>query len=118
MLRLLADENFNNNLVRGLLRRRPLVDIVRAQDVDLARTPDPEVLAWAAREQRIVLTHDVKTMPHFASERLQRGEPMAGMFLVHQWGNTPSSVLDDLVLLDDCSETAEWAGRFLYLPLR
>jgi hypothetical protein len=118
MLRLLADENFNSNLVRGLLRRRPEVDIVRAQDVDLARTPDPDVLAWAAREQRIVLTHDVNTMTHYASERLRRDEPMAGVFFVHQWGVTPSAIIDDLVLLDACSETAEWVGRFLYLPLR
>lgn len=118
MLRLLADENFNQNLVRGFLRRRPELDVVRAQDVDLARTPDPDVLAWAARQQRIVLTHDVNTMTRFASDRLRRGEPMAGLFLVHQWGSAPSSVIEDLVLLNDCSETAEWAGKFLYLPLR
>lgn len=118
MLRLLADENFNQNLVRGCLRRRPELDVVRAQDVDLARTPDPDVLAWAAREQRIVLTHDVNTMTRFASDRLRRGEPMAGLFLVHLWGVAPSAIIDDLVLLDACSETAEWVGGFLYLPLR
>src|SRR5579871_4268667 len=107
MIRLLADENFNHNLVRGLVRRRPEVDIVRAQAVNLAQAPDPEVLAWAAREQRIILTHDVNTMTHFASERLQRGEPMAGVFFVHQWGSTPAVVIEDLALLDDCSDTAE-----------
>lgn len=36
MLRLLADENFNNNIVRGLLRRKPDLDIVRVQDVGLS----------------------------------------------------------------------------------
>ena len=36
MLRmLLADINFNNNIVRGLLRRKNELDIVRAQDVGL-----------------------------------------------------------------------------------
>jgi len=34
MLKLLADENFDNNIVRGLRRRNPNIDIVRVQDVD------------------------------------------------------------------------------------
>jgi hypothetical protein len=118
MLRLLADENFNRDLVRGLLRRRPHLDIVRAQDVDLSQTLDPEVLAWAAREQRVTLTHDVTTMTHFAAELLRRNEPMAGLFLVRQRTAAFSVIIDDLLLLDDCSETAEWADQILYLPLR
>ncbi len=31
-----ADENFNNDIVRGLLRREPKLDIVRIQDVGLS----------------------------------------------------------------------------------
>ncbi len=118
MLRLLADENFNRDLVRGLLRHRPHFDIVRAQDVDLSQALDPEVLAWAAREVRVTLTHDVTTMTHFAAERLQRGEPMAGLFLVHQRSVAFSVIINDLLLLDDCSETSEWTNQILYLPLR
>lgn len=44
MLLLVADENFNNDILRGLLRRNPDLDIVRAQDVGLRNTPDPLVL--------------------------------------------------------------------------
>ena len=44
MLRLLADENFNNDIVRGLLRRRPDLDVVRVQDVGLSGAEDPSVL--------------------------------------------------------------------------
>lgn len=33
MLKFLADDNFNNQIVRGVLRQNPHVDIVRAQDV-------------------------------------------------------------------------------------
>ncbi len=32
MLRLVADENFNNDIVRGLLRRKPDLDIVRVHN--------------------------------------------------------------------------------------
>jgi hypothetical protein len=47
MLRLAADENFNNDIVRGLLRREPGLDIVRIQDVGLSGADDPTVLEWA-----------------------------------------------------------------------
>ena len=61
MLRLAADENFNNNIVRGLLRQRPGLDIVRIQDVGLSGADDPTVLEWAAQEGRVLLTHDAST---------------------------------------------------------
>ena len=48
MLRLAADENFNGDIVRGLLRRNPKLDIVRIQDVGLSGADDPSVLQWAA----------------------------------------------------------------------
>lgn len=59
MLRYLADENFNQRIVRGLLRRLPEIDIAIAQDVGLGGVPDSDVLAWAADENRVLLTHDV-----------------------------------------------------------
>jgi hypothetical protein len=48
VLRLLADENFNNDIVRGLKLRDPGLDVIRVQDVGLMRAGDPAVLAWAA----------------------------------------------------------------------
>ena len=64
MLRFAADENFNNNIVRGLLRRNPDLDIVRVQDVGLSNADDATILEWAAQEGRILLTHDVSTVTH------------------------------------------------------
>ena len=54
MLRLLADENFNNQIVRGILRRRPEVDIVRVQDVGLSETDDRVILEWTAQQDRVL----------------------------------------------------------------
>ena len=48
MLRLLTDENFNGDIIRGLLLREPDLDLVRVQDVGLAGNDDQEILAWAA----------------------------------------------------------------------
>jgi hypothetical protein len=49
MLRFLADENFNNQIVRGILWRNPDVDIVRVQDMVSIEADDPTVLEWAAQ---------------------------------------------------------------------
>ena len=70
MLKLASDENLNNNIVRGLLRRKSHLDIVRIQDAGLTGADDPTVLEWAARENRVLLTHDVATMTRYAYERL------------------------------------------------
>ncbi|MHC5777646.1 DUF5615 family PIN-like protein [Nostoc sp.] len=71
MLRFLADENLNNQIVRGVLRRNSNIDIVRVQDVGLTEIDDATVLEWAAQNGRVVLTHDVATMTNFAYKRLQ-----------------------------------------------
>ena len=78
MTRFLADENFNNQIVRGVLRQSPNIDIMCVQEVNLSGADDPAVLAWAAQEGRIVLTHDVATMVTFAYERIQDRFAMPG----------------------------------------
>ena len=62
MLRLATDEDFNNRIVRGLLRRQPDLDILRVQDAGLAGKNDSDVLAWATSEGRILITHDVSSV--------------------------------------------------------
>ena len=78
MTRFLADENFRIEIVRGVLRQDPATDIVRAQDVNLARTPDSIVLERVAEMGRVLLTHDYGDMPFYIDERLRAGLPMPG----------------------------------------
>jgi hypothetical protein len=116
MLRLLADENFNGSIVRGLLRRHPDVDVVRVQDVGLSGADDCIVLAWAATEGRVLLTHDQHTVPKYAYERIVAGLPMPGVFV----GETDLPVqqaIEDLLLLVECSTEHEWESQVRYLPL-
>lgn len=117
MLRLLADENLNHDLVRGVLRRCPALDLVRVQDVGLGEVDDPAILEWAAREHRLVLTHDANTMPALAYERIRRKQAMPGMFVVNQRAAL-ATVIDDILTLAECSEVDEWDGRVIYLPLQ
>ncbi|HEY9800474.1 MAG TPA: DUF5615 family PIN-like protein [Leptolyngbyaceae cyanobacterium] len=116
MLSLLSDENFNGDIVRGLFLRQPNLDLLRVQDVGLREVDDPAILAWAAINERILLTHDRATMPDFAYNRLVRGEPMAGMFVVND-RMLIRQAIDELLLLINFSEQAEWQGVVLYLPL-
>ena len=71
MLRFVADEDFTRVIVRGVLRARSDIDLVRAQDVGLRMQEDAVVLNWAATEGRVLLTHDVQTMPAHAYERVE-----------------------------------------------
>src|SRR5437867_3448566 len=84
MLRLAADENFTGAIIRGVFRRSPEVDLVRVQDVDLAGAVDPVVLEWAAREDRVLLTHDVTTMSAYAYERVAADQPMPGVVVINR----------------------------------
>jgi hypothetical protein len=117
MLPMLADENFNNDIIRGVRRRSDDVDIVRVQDVDLSGADDPAVLEWAAQNGRVLLTHDVSTMTRFAYDRVREGKPMPGVFEVSR--KVPLAIaIEEILLLAECSTPGEWEGQVRYLPLR
>ncbi len=117
MIPIASDENFNNAILRALFRRRPSLDFVRVQDAGLRGAADPIILEWAAKEGRVLLTHDVTTMTLHAYDRVREGLPMPGVFEVLR--SAPASrVLDDLLLIAECSIPGEWEGQVRYVPLR
>ena len=117
MIKFLADENFNNQIVRGVLRQNPDIDIVCVQDVGLKGADDLDVLSWAAQEERIVLTHDVATMIAFAYKRVQAGLSMPGLVEVKR--RIPVGlVIEELILIAECSLDGEWEGQVRFLPLK
>jgi hypothetical protein len=79
MLRLVSDEDVHDDIIRGLRRREPTLDIVRALDVGLDHTPDSIILEWAASHERILITGDLNTMVGFAWARVQLVQPMPGI---------------------------------------
>ena len=117
MLRLATDEDFNNRILRGLLRRMPDLDVVRVQDVGLSGSEDPEVLEWAAGEGRVLLTHDASTMSAFAYERVKQGFAMPGIFEVSQ--DMPiGQAIEEIIIIAMASFEAEYEGQVRHLPLR
>ncbi len=101
------------------MRQRPGLDLVRVLDVGLRAVDDPTILAWAAREGRLVLTHDASTLIGYAYERVATGQVMPGIIVVRQ-DMAIGHVLEDLLLLllIDASDEGEWNGQVIYLPLR
>jgi hypothetical protein len=117
MIALAVDENFNNDILRGMLRRKPTLDITRVQDHGLAGKTDAEVLEWAAKNNRVILSHDVSTLTTDAYARVEAGESMPGVFQVPR--SVPLSVaIEQLLLIAECSLAAEWEGQVRYLPLK
>ena len=75
------------------------------------------ILEWAAREGRVLLTHDVFTITRYAYERIRAGQEMPGVFAVSR--EIPIAVvIEDILLLTDYSLEREWEGQIRYLPLR
>ena len=84
MLKLLADENINPDLLTQLWRHLPDIDAVDVRDAGLTQMPDPVILQWAADSDRVVVSHDKGTMRKFAEDRVRAGLPMPGLIIVHQ----------------------------------
>ena len=115
MLKFLADENFGSAILRGLLRRNSILDIVRVQEQGLSNTEDPLILAWAAKHNRIVLTHDLRTMPDFAYQRIANQQKMSGLIVMRP-DIRIGTAIDDILLNADCLTPEELANTVLRLP--
>jgi len=116
-MRFLADENFDNDILRGVRQVAPDFDVIRVQDTEMYQAADPVVLAWAAAGNRIVLTRDVSTMPDYAYERIAAGLFMPGMFVVSD-RTSIGQIIAELLIIDGASQAAEWQNLVFYLPLR
>ncbi len=100
-----------------MLRKKPDCDVLRVQDTEIAGADDPTLLEWAAKEGRILLTHDVETMVRFAYQRVSEGLPMFGVFEIRD--TVPiGDAIEELILILEASSEEEWKDKVTYLPLR
>jgi predicted nuclease of predicted toxin-antitoxin system len=104
-----ADNDLRKAIVRGTVRRDPRIDFRSAQSAHLDDIPDPEVLALAAREGRILVSHDFQTMPHHFRQ-FTRHQLSPGVLLIRQ--DMPvGDAIDTLLLIWEASEADEWKDR-------
>lgn len=115
--RFLADENIDTDLVLGLRRRVDDIDVLRVQEVGLRTVGDHEILHWAADKGRILISHDLKTIPGFAVERLLAGLPMPGVILLPP-SLSIAQAMEELAAIAGATDADEWNNQIAYLPLR
>jgi hypothetical protein len=115
MIRFLADASLHDGVVTGCLRREPSIDFLSAHEARLEGVPDPEVLAFATHQSRILVTSDLRTMPHHFGDFLDANGQCAGVFLVKQRAAL-ADVIDALVLIWAASDASEWKNRIVEIP--
>jgi len=118
MLRLASDADVHGDLIRGLHRRLPEIDLVRAQDALPEGAPDPEVLAWAAAENRILVTNDRNTMVGFAYQRVAAGERVPGVIVTTNEQSIGSAIDDILLIAEYMPEEEIREQVVVFLPFR
>lgn len=114
-VRFLADADLNQAILQGTIRRELSIDFQTAHGAGLSGLSDPEVLAIASDDGRVLVTHDQKTMPtHFGEFIITHTSP--GVLVVPQ--HFPiSSAIEELILIWSVTEAEEWVNRICYLPL-
>jgi hypothetical protein len=120
-LRFVIDENLLDRLSRAIARHNAgganLIDAVSVGDFpDLSRgMHDSEILLWGEREDRILLTFDLSTLPLFLSDHLRAGHHSPGVFLIRK-GSTLREIVEFLALATYASEPWEWKDRCVFIP--
>lgn len=114
-IKFLADENLRRAILLGVRRREPAANFVHAFEVGGAGKDDLTLLRLAADEGRILVSHDLRTLPpHFRQFTARQTSP--GVILIPQ-KLTPSAAIEELVTIWLASEAEEWVNQIRFLPL-
>jgi predicted nuclease of predicted toxin-antitoxin system len=106
--RFLADVNFKQHIIDGVVRQVPEIDFQAAHDANLHGLPDAQVLAVAAREGRVLVTQDQRTMPaHFGEFIKTHNSP--GVVIVSQKMATRRAI-EGLILIWMASDADEYVN--------
>jgi predicted nuclease of predicted toxin-antitoxin system len=114
-IRFQADANLDERIVRGLHRREPSADFRTTHAARLKGLHDEEVLKLCAREGRVLVTQDRKTMAaHF--RRFVAVTESAGVILVRRRALL-AELIDELHLIWECSGVDDWRNQIVWIPL-
>ncbi len=115
--RFLVDECVPSALVRGLRRRLPGISALQVGEPPAPPkgTSDAELLTYCEQEQRLLITADRATMPDCIKDHFGRGRHTWGVLVVGADASL-GHVLEELALVYEASEDAEWTDVVYYLP--
>jgi hypothetical protein len=116
MLRLASDADVHGGIFKGLRRHHPAIDIKRVQDCLPEGTSDPDVLAWAASENRILISNDRNTLIAFAVNRVQKKLEMPGVIITRS-RQPVALIVSDIALIAQCVGEDEIRNQIRYVPL-
>ncbi|HTA41760.1 MAG TPA: DUF5615 family PIN-like protein [Bryobacteraceae bacterium] len=113
-VRFQADADLRHAIVTGVIRRAPGIDFRGAPGAPLEGLADSAVLAYAAEHDRVLVSHDVNTMPkHF--REFVGNDRSPGLVLISQ--RVPiAPAIDDLVLLWELFDADELVNRAYRVP--
>jgi predicted nuclease of predicted toxin-antitoxin system len=114
-IRYQADADLNQVIVTGVLRRNPTIDFQTASTGGLKGVKDPVVLTIAAQQERILVSHDRKTMPLEFAEFISSNQS-SGVIIVSRKLSI-EVVIEELLLIWAASSAEEWVNRIAKLPL-
>lgn len=110
-----ADADLNQAILTGVIRQQPNINFQTATEADLEGLQDAEVLSLSARQQRILVTHDRRTMPTEFAEFIF-GNQSSGVLIVSR-KTALETVIEELILIWSASTAEEWINRIAKIPL-
>ncbi|APB33165.1 hypothetical protein GlitD10_0849 [Gloeomargarita lithophora Alchichica-D10] len=109
-----ADADLRQAIVTGVLRREPKLDFRSANEAELEGIKDHDVLSIAARDGRVLVTHDRKTMPTEFGQFIT-SQTSFGVLILSQ--NLPmSGAIDAIILVWEVSTAEEWINQIMTFP--
>ncbi|NJR63066.1 MAG: DUF5615 family PIN-like protein [Cyanobacteria bacterium CRU_2_1] len=113
-IRFQADADLRQAIVTGALRRQPKLDFRSANEAELEGIKDSDVLAIAAQDGRVLVTHDRKTMPTEFGQFIAL-QTSSGVLILSQ--NLPiSEAIDAIILVWEASTAEEWINQIMTFP--
>jgi hypothetical protein len=117
-IRYLLDENVDPRLRSGILGRDSSLTVWTIGDPGAPdrTTLDPAILCWCEDNSFILVTNNRRSMPRHLQEHLAAGRHVPGIFLLGP-NMGFGDAIDELLLIWEASDAAEYRDTIIYLPL-
>ena len=113
-IRFQADADLRVPIIKGLRRREPSLDFMTANEAGLAGIDDWGVLILAASNGRLLVSHDVSTMPETFSRFIQE-HTTPGVILISQELSYRQAI-EGLLRVWASTESEDWQNVLSFLP--
>jgi predicted nuclease of predicted toxin-antitoxin system len=113
-IRFQADADLKQAIVTGTIRRQPNLDFQSANKAQLEGKKDLEVLTIAAQQNRVLVTHDRKTMPTEFGTFITT--QTSSEVLILSQNLSVSEAIETLILIWEVSSAEEWMNQIMSIP--